>query len=305
LKNALRLVAERKEHVMYAITGITGQVGGEVARALLGAGQRVRAVLRDARKGAAWSDLGCEIAVAEMTDGGALAAAFKEVEGVFVLLPPIFDPSRGFPEVKGIVAAIRTAIEISRPKKVVCLSTIGAQASRPSLLTQLGIMEQMLGDLPIPTAFLRAAWFMENFSWDVAGARERGVISSFLQPLERPVPMVATADIGRVGAELLQERWSGRRIIELEGPQRISPNEVAAMFGEILGVPVRAEVVPHGTWEEIFLSQGMKNPEPRIQMLDGFNEGWIEFEQGEGGVRRGTTTIKNVLGKLVATKGAS
>jgi hypothetical protein len=25
----------------------------------------------------------------------------------------------------------------------------------------------------------------------------------------------------------------------------------------------------------------MKNPTPRIQMLDGFNEGWIEFESGE------------------------
>ena len=25
----------------------------------------------------------------------------------------------------------------------------------------------------------------------------------------------------------------------------------------------------------------MKNPTPRIQMLDGFNEGWIEFESGK------------------------
>jgi hypothetical protein len=31
------------------------------------------------------------------------------------------------------------------------------------------------------------------------------------------------------------------------------------------------------------LSQGMKNPAPRAQMLDGFNEGWIEFENGEHG----------------------
>ena len=32
---------------MYAITGVTGQVGGAVARALLAAGHEVRAVLRD------------------------------------------------------------------------------------------------------------------------------------------------------------------------------------------------------------------------------------------------------------------
>jgi uncharacterized protein YbjT (DUF2867 family) len=31
---------------MYAITGITGKVGGELARDLLAAGQRVRAIVR-------------------------------------------------------------------------------------------------------------------------------------------------------------------------------------------------------------------------------------------------------------------
>ena len=29
------------------------------------------------------------------------------------------------------------------------------------------------------------------------------------------------------------------------------------------------------TWESLFESQGMKNPTPRIRMLDGFNEGRI------------------------------
>jgi NAD(P)H dehydrogenase (quinone) len=39
---------------MYAITGITGQVGGTVARTLLAQGLPVRAVVRDAAKGRAW-----------------------------------------------------------------------------------------------------------------------------------------------------------------------------------------------------------------------------------------------------------
>ena len=37
-----------------AITGITGKVGGELARTLLGAGEPVRAVGRDAKKGQNW-----------------------------------------------------------------------------------------------------------------------------------------------------------------------------------------------------------------------------------------------------------
>lgn len=43
----------------------------------------------------------------------------------------------------------------------------------------------------------------------------------------------------------------------------------------------------------------MKNPEPRMQMLDGFNEGWIDFEGGEAGSRKGKVTLKTVLAGLV------
>ena len=56
---------------MYAITGITGRVGGIAARALLDAGKLVRAVVRDADKGAAWALQGCEVVLATATDDGA------------------------------------------------------------------------------------------------------------------------------------------------------------------------------------------------------------------------------------------
>ena len=80
---------------MYAITGITGKVGGVAARALLAARQRVRAVVRDADKGRFWSDLDCEVAIAEVEDAEALTRAFTNVTGVFILPPPNFDPERG------------------------------------------------------------------------------------------------------------------------------------------------------------------------------------------------------------------
>jgi hypothetical protein len=34
-------------------------------------------------------------------------------------------------------------------------------------------------------------------------------------------------------------------------------------------------------------------------MLDGFNEGWIEFERGENGSVKGSTDIETVLRGLV------
>jgi uncharacterized protein YbjT (DUF2867 family) len=281
---------------MYAITGITGKVGGIVARQLLDAGERVRAVMRDAGKAKEWTEGGCEISIASMNDAAALQAAFAGAAGVFVLLPPNFDPSPGFPETREIVEALRVALETARPERIVCISTVGAQALQENLLSQLGIQERVLGGLSIPITFLRPAWFMENAAWDVAPARDKGVIPSFLQPLQRHIPMVATADVGRTAAELLREHWQGRRVVELQGPQSVSPNDIATGFARLLGHPVRAEVVPRNTWETLFRSQGMANPKPRAQMLDGFNEGWLTFEHEP---RRGRVELATVLRSLI------
>ena len=56
--------------------------------------------------------------------------------------------------------------------------------------------------------------------------------------------------------------------------------------------------VPPDTWEALFRSQGMKQPMPRIRMVDGFNEGWIDFEGG-GEHRRGAIALDAVIAGLV------
>lgn len=285
---------------MYAITGITGQVGGALGRRLLDLGLPVRAVVRDAAKAGRWAERGCELATASMQDVASLTAAFEGAEGVFILPPSEFDPAPGFPEARAVIDAVSTALRKARPEKVVCLSTIGAQATENNLLTQRTLMEQALRELPMPVTFLRPGWFMENAAWDVASARDQGVIASYLQSLDKPVPMIATADVGRVAADLLQQSWNGLRIVELEGPRRVSPHDVAAAFARVLGRPVRADVVDRQGWEALFRSQGMKHPLPRMRMLDGFNEGWIDFEGPSGEVIRGEVELDTVLRELVS-----
>ncbi len=281
--------------------GITGQVGGVVARALLADAKSVRAIVRDAGKGRTWASRGCEVALANINEIPSLSTAFQGAEGVFVLVPPNFDPSPGFPEAQAMGAVLRAALERSKPARVVYLSTIGAQARESNLLTQHTIIEKALGESPIPVTFLRPAWFMENSSWDVAAARGQGLIASFLQPLDKRVPMVATEDIGKTAARLLQETWTGHRIVEIEGPRRVTPNDIAATLAKLLGRAVRIDAVPPESWEALFKSQGMKNPIPRIRMLDGFNEGWIEFEHGEAGSQKGSIDLETVLKALVKT----
>jgi uncharacterized protein YbjT (DUF2867 family) len=295
----------KKEIDMYTIMGVTGKVGGAAARALLAEGRQLRVVVRDRAKGERWAARGCEIAVADLDNADALAAAFRGAEAAFVMLPPIFDPSPGLPEAGALIATLCEALKNGAPKRVVALSTIGADAEQPNLLSQLGLLERSLSTLPLPVAFLRAAWFMENAALDVADARDTGLIASYLQPLDRAVPMVATVDIGRRIAELLGENWSGVRIEEIEAARRVTPNAIAAAFAKALGKPVKAAAVPRDKWETIFRGQGMTNPLPRMQMLDGFNEGWIEFRDKGALARKGAVSIDEVVTALVGGDGTS
>ena len=285
---------------MFVINGITGKVGGRVADILLEAGLPVRALVRSAEKGASWKARGCEIAlVPDAADAQSLAQAFAGATGVFLMNPPNYDSERDFPDIQRSAKASAEAIAKAKPDKIVLLSTIGAHVQEFNLLNRSTLFEHMLANAGVPVAFLRPAWFMENAAWDLAGARS-GRIESYLQPLDRKIDMVSTKDIGRAAADLLREEWSGVRIVELSGPQKYSPRDEAAAFAAALGRDVKVVEVPRAVWEQRFRREGMQHPEARIRMLDGFNEGWIDF-QCEGTERRtGTVELAQVLSEVAA-----
>jgi NAD(P)H dehydrogenase (quinone) len=159
-----------------------------------------------------------------------------------------------------------------------------------------------LGDLPFSQAFLRAGWFIENSARDVASARNEGRILFHLHPLDRKFPLVATADIGKVGAETLIQSWAGIRHIEVGGQGGYSPLDIADAFTDAVGRPVEAIAVPRVEWETLWVSQGMPEGRtaPRAEMLDGFNSGWIHF--GVPGTEHvdGATPLREVITRLVA-----
>jgi uncharacterized protein YbjT (DUF2867 family) len=256
-------------------------------------------VVREAAKAAEWAALGCEVAVASIEDSASLAKAFAGTEGVFLMMPPDYDPAPGFPKIQAIIDNVRAAVQAAKPGRLVFLSTVGAQVERFSLLNNSHMMERGLRTLDVPVGFLRAAWFMENARWDVESARN-GLIPSFLQPLDHPIAMVATADIARAIAAMLQDTWSGSRVVELEGPRRYSANDIAAGLANALGHAVHTEPVPRDTWESMFRAQGMQYPEPRMSMIDGFNEGWIDFELAPQQRAYGSVPLEQVLRELIA-----
>ena len=282
---------------MFAVMGITGNVGGAVANTLLQQGKKVRGILRDRSKARAWQDKGVEVVTADYDDH--LIAAFTDVEGVFGMIPPNVLPDPGFPDSVARIAAIKKAILAAKPPRAVLLSSIGGErTSGLGLVTTAHLLEEELGDTGVPSAFLRAGSFMENILHSIPAARATGMYFAFYQPLEHPFPLVATDDIGRIAAETLLETWQGNRVIEISGPTYFSSNDVAAALERALGRPVTAVAVSRETWVDTLAQNGM--PADRsgayIEMTDSVNSRWIDFGAP------GTEHVKGTIDLVSAVK---
>src|SRR6202789_2500400 len=286
---------------MFAITGITGNVGGTIADTLLQHGKKVRGIVRDAAKARAWQDKGVEIFVSNYDEN--LSEAFSGIEGVFVMIPPNLLPEPGFPDSVAKIAAIKKAIIAAKPPRAVFLSSWGSdKTSGLGLIAANRILEQELSDTGVPSAFLRPAWFMENLVYSLSAARSTGNYYSLYQPLERPYGMVATKDVGRIGAQTLLQDWQGNRVIEISGPSSYSSKDAAAALEAAIGRPIAAVAVPRDSWVDTLAQNGM--PADRsgayIEMVDSLNSGWIDFGVPGTEQTKGTTDLVTAVKALAA-----
>jgi len=288
---------------MFAVMGITGNVGGAVADNLLKSGKKVRGIVRNPQKAAAWAERGVELVEADYKDAAALTKAFAGVEGVFAMIPPDFAPDPELPDQKRTIAAIREALATSRPAKAVFLSSIGSEQPHSlGLITSTHLMEEAMRTLDIPIAFLRPGSFMENWQYGLDRVRETGEMPFFYQPLEKKVPVVATADIGVAGAQVLQESWTGERVIEVDsGAGGSDMYAVAAAFGKALGREVTPIALPEPAWQSVLESIGMPADRTGLykEMVKSLNSGWIHF--GNPGTEKfhGSTTLEAFAQKLI------
>ncbi len=282
---------------MFLVTGITGNVGGAAARHLLAAGHTVRALVRDPQKAADWAKLGVELRQGEFIDTAALASALEGVEGAYLMMPPILVPSPDYADAKAVAASFAQALQQTPPPRLVLLSSFGSEKSSGlGLITSTHLMEEALGDLPFPTAFVRAGGFIENAVGSLDTAAKTGVFYSFAQPTDRTFPTTATADIGAEVARLLSAGWEGKKIVEIGS--LISPDDLAQAMSEVLGRPVTAQAIPREQWTATMEGFGMPpgSTGNYEEMMDGVNSGWISFGQPGAESVAGTTTPAEVFG---------
>jgi uncharacterized protein YbjT (DUF2867 family) len=283
---------------MFVVFGATGQTGSVVADTLLEKQLPVRVVLRSDKAADAWQAKGADVAFADVIDADAITKALDGAIAIYAMNPPAYQAADMFTIAKNIGAAYVEAIAQSSVQKVVLLSSVGSQhATGTGNIMTTYFLENIFGNLAIPVAFLRAAGFMENWNGVAVIAAEKGILPSFYSPLDRKLPMVAAADIGRAAAEALTEDWTGKRIIELYG----AANDVAVAFAAVLKRDVQAVVLPESDWQATIVGFGA-SPEAAnawCEMLRGFNSGHIIFENNGIETRKGQTTIENFAAETV------
>jgi len=263
---------------MYIVSGATGQTGSVVAQTLLEKGLPVRVIVRSEAKGKPWKDLGAEIAVADVQDTESLTKALASGKTLYLMNPPNEQAEDMFVETEKLIKAFQTAIENSSLEKLVVLSSVGAQhPSGTGPIVTNHLLEQAFGNLDIPTTFVRAAYFMENWNSVLETVKTEAILPSFLQPLDKKIPQVATEDVGRVAAEAMLENSEGVQIRELAG-FLYSPNDVAEAFSKVLGKEVKAVAIPENQWLEIMKTfSSPRNAEAYVEMTEAVNSGFITF----------------------------
>ena len=229
---------------VWAVVGATGQQGGAVVDALLEHGESVRALVRDPDKESAQAlaERGVALAVADSNDGTALQQAFEGVAGVFAMTT-----MAGPDGVDGEVRQGRTigdAVHAAEVSRVVYSSVGGADRGTgiPHFESKWQVEEHLRG-LGLPLTVIRPVFFMENLGGGIADEDGEVVVRAPLDP-DVPMQMIAVRDIGRMGATaLLDPQRIPGGAIEFAGDE-LTPREVAAVEGDLRGLPGRFEPVP-------------------------------------------------------------
>lgn len=212
---------------MILVTGATGNVGGELVRALADAGKEVRALTR----GAGHSGLpeGVNGVVGDLDQPGTLSGALDGVRGVFLL--------SGYRDMPGVLAEIRRA----GVERVVLLS--GGSAASGDMSNAISAYmirsESAVRDSGLPWTILRPSAFMSNaLRWLpqlTAGDLVRAPFATVRTATVDPY------DIAAVAAEALQGVGHEGCIYQPTGPESLLPADQVRILAQVLGRDLRFE----------------------------------------------------------------
>lgn len=295
---------------MIAIFGATGNTGGEAARQLLVNSRPVRVIGRQKSRLADLAKAGGEAVQADLESPEDVARALDGVEAAYLMIPPNFAVEDFRAYQKLVARNMSSAVRGSHCRKVVVLSSLGAQhPSGTGPIVGLYELEQQLRAVPgLDVLSIRAGFFMENFLGNVDMVRSMGVLGA-PAPAEAPLYLIAAADIGRYAAARLGRLdFRGFEVVNLVGPRQQTFAEVTRTIGEAIDKPnlrfvqfsdddARAGMIASGLREpmaELYVelyhaaAAGLLQPEARTPVVSTSTQ-LVEFAQVFAAIYRGAS----------------
>ncbi len=214
-----------------AVTAASGQLGRLVVEALLAAGERPVAIVRDPRKVADLAERGADVRQASYDDPAALDAALAGVDRVLLISGTEFG-KRITQHTNVLRAAERAGVEL------LAYTSIPRADSNPMVLAaEHRGTEEVLASGSVPTVLLRNSWYWENYGGAVAQAAQSGVLYGAMA--DGRVSGAARADYAEAAARVLTGAGHEGRIYELGGDEALTGADIAAAVTEATGTPVR------------------------------------------------------------------
>ena len=247
-----------------AVVGATGAQGNGVARAILADKSgpfTVRAITRDvnSEKAKALKALGAEVVAGDVHDVESIKKAFAGAYGAYCVTFywAHMQPEMEISEIRNLAQAAKAAalqhvvwstLEDTRqwvPLTDDRMPTLMGKYKVPHFDTK-GESDHFFSDLGVPTTFLLASFYWENFIYVGAGPKKGpdGTLALTLPIGKAKMAGVASDDIGRVAYELFKQGTAvvGKRI-GVAG-ELLTGAEMAASLAKALGQAVRFNDVP-------------------------------------------------------------
>ncbi|MCJ8155409.1 NAD(P)H-binding protein [Chryseobacterium sp. SSA4.19] len=219
------------------ITGSLGNVAKPLAQQLIKEGHEVTVISSNPSKKVEIESLRGKAAIGSITDLDFLMRTFRGADSVFVMTPPNMGNINIVENTVNAGKNYADAIKKAHVKKVVMLSSVGAESPvETGPIKGLHHIEKLYSDLEnVSVTFLRAGYFYINFFNDIPMIQNAGIIGGNY-PEHTGIPLVHPNDIAKAAAEELLKISEGKNIRYAVSDIR-TPSEFAAILGAAIGKP--------------------------------------------------------------------
>ncbi|HVU98062.1 MAG TPA: NAD(P)H-binding protein [Puia sp.] len=222
----------------YILLGSLGHITKPLAQQLIAKGHQVTIVSSQAAKAAEITSLGATPAIGSVEDIDFLSATFKGADAAYLMIPPKLDANPWKEWIGGVGRKYAQAVKASGMKKLVFLSSIGAdKPDGVGPVSGIHLAEEALKTLSgVDVLFLRPAYFYFNLFAVIGLIKQAGIYGNNFGP-DRKIVMVHPRDIAAVAAEeLLHLSFKGVSVRYIAGDERNS-RDIAAVLGAAIGKP--------------------------------------------------------------------